>query len=172
MKELGMDSSNKVLFIDCYSAMAGTEPKEELSLRHPNDLTALGVQVTSSLTRLGRGTDVFLDSLGPMIDAQRAESLVAFIHSMGARVRGYNGRFFFSVGRSAPRELLSRLEETSDCVIEIDVSEDKGQLKRKMRVKKLKGEFIDRWIDFTVRPKAGLVFHARESMLKSLASRR
>ncbi len=170
MKELGMSTANKAVFIDCYSATAGMDSKEELVIRHPQDLTSLGVQLTSSLTKLGQRTDILLDSLGPMISGLRPENLVSFIHSIGARVRGNMGRFFFSVGSGAPKELINRLEEISDCIIEIDVSEHGGKLRRRMRVKKLKGQFVDRWVNFSVKPKAGLVFQASESILKSLTS--
>jgi KaiC/GvpD/RAD55 family RecA-like ATPase len=90
----------------------------------------------------------------------KTDYILSFTHAAIAKVKGYNGRFYFTVGTSVEKEILMKLEETSDCVIEMQVYEEGGVQKRRLRVKKVRGrKHIERWIPFSIEPGRGIVFH-------------
>lgn len=171
MDELGIGvdahgEKSKLIFIDCYSGSAGQHSKEELSVSSMTDLTTLGVQITSCLKKLGSNADVFFDSLGPLVPMIKPDNVMSFVQSMGAKVRGNQGRFFFTVGPSVPREFMNKLEESADCIVEVGVFEEKGRQRRRLRVKKMRGRYVERWVDFSVQPKRGMLFRVRRNLLR------
>jgi len=166
MAELGIGSKSSgnqgaLVFIDCYSGTAGVPSTEEHYVSSPTDLTALGVKISICLESLGSNTDVFLDSLAPLFTIFKPDFIVAFVHSIGAKVKGANGRFFFTVGPGVEEEVLVKLEGTSDGVIEIETYEEKGLQRRRLRVKKMRGIYVDKWVQFSIEPGKGMVFYAR-----------
>ena len=167
MAELGIGSKSPgnqgaLVFIDCYSGTAGLPSTEEHYVSSSTDLTALGVKISICLESLGSNTDVFLDSLAPLFTIFKPDFIVAFVHSIGAKVKGANGRFFFTVGSGVEEDVLVKLEGTSDGVVEIETYEERGVHRRRLRVKKMRGRYIDEWAQFSVEPGKGIVFYARK----------
>ncbi len=166
MVDLGLGGSPKddarLVFIDCYSGAAGQPSTEEHFVSSPTDLTSLGVKISICLGSLGGETDVFFDSLAPLFTMLKPDFIVTFIHSIGAKVKGANGRFFFTVGAGVDEEVLTKLEGTSDGVIEFETYEEKGVQRRRLRVKKMRGRYVDKWVQFSVEVGKGLVFYARK----------
>jgi len=167
MADLGIGSKSlrnqgRLVFIDCYSGTAGQPSTEEHSVSSPTDLTALGVKISICLESLGSNTDVFLDSLAPLFTMLKADFIVTFVHSIGAKVKGASGRFFFTVGPGVEEDVLVKLEGISDGVIEIETYEEKGVQRRRLRVKKMRGRYVDRWVQFSIEPSKGMVFYARK----------
>jgi len=167
MADLGISSESsknqaRLVFIDCYSGTAGQPTTEEHFVSSPTDLTTLGIKISICLESLGSDTDVFLDSLTPLFTMLKADFIVTFVHSIGARVKGANGRFFFTVGTGVEEDVLVKLEGTSDGVVEIETYEEKGVRRRRLRVKKMRGRYVDRWVQFSVEPSKGMVFYARK----------
>jgi len=152
----------ELVFIDCYSGTAGQPSTEEHFVSSPTDMTALGIEISRCLETLGGDTDVFLDSLTPLFTMLKADFIVTFVHSIGAKVKGANGRFFFTVGLGVEEDVLVKLEGTSDGVVEIETYEEKGVQRRRLRVKKMRGRYVDRWVQFSIEPGKGMVFHARK----------
>jgi len=167
MAELGIGSKSPgnqgtLVFIDCYSGTAGLPSTEEHYVSSPTDLTALGVKISICLESLGSNTDVFLDSLAPLFTIFKPDFIVAFVHSIGAKVKGANGRFFFTVEPGVEEDFLVKLEGTSDGVIEVETYEEKGVQRRRLRVKKMRGRYVDRWVQFSIEPGRGMVFYAKK----------
>jgi len=167
MADLGISGEGskdraELVFIDCYSGTAGQPSTEKYSVSSPTDLTTLGVKISICLESLGGDTDVFLDSLAPLFTMLKADFIVTFVHSIGAKVKGANGRFFFTVGAGVEEEVLAKLEGTSDGVVEIETYEEKGVQRRRLRVKKMRGKYVDKWVPFSVEPGKGIVFYARK----------
>lgn len=149
----------QITFIDAYTPLGGAQSKEELQVSSPTDLTGLGLQISRSLERLGQHTDVYLDSLNPFISALRMDYLLNFLQSIAAKVKANEGKLCVTVGSAIEKSDLTKLEESSDCVIETQVQEvGKGQ-RRRLRVKKLRGKpYVDRWIRFQIQGEKGIVF--------------
>ncbi len=149
----------RLIFIDAYSAIGGGSSKEEFSVDSHTDLTNLGLNITKCLERAGPGADVYLDSLNPLITMLRIDYLVNFLQSVAARVKANNGKFCVTIGAGIEKEDMTKLEESSDCVIETQLQElGKGQ-RRRLRIKKLRDKpYIDRWTRFQVESGKGIVF--------------
>ena len=167
MKEFGfkkenVNLSNKIVFIDCYSETAGQKSSEQYSVSSLDDLTTLGIKISSCLNELGKGTDVFFDSLTPLFPILKQDFIVNFVHAMSAKVKGNEGRFFFTVSTGMEKEVLSKLESTSDCVIEVQLYEEEGNYFRKLRIKKMRKKHIERWVDFSIEDRKGIVFQLRK----------
>ena len=78
----------------------------------------------------------------------------------GARIKGVNGTFIFTMGKATIEpSLTNRLEETVDCIIELDEGTNKGKTVRRLRVKKMRGKKTsDEWVQFEIDPAKGIVF--------------
>lgn len=171
MTELGLETGSyeanrRLMFIDSYSETAGKTPTEKYSVSSITDLTGLGVKISAALSELGDNTDVFLDSLDPLFTKLKLESILAFIQTMGARVKGQNGSFYFTVETGVEEELLTKLDASSDCVIEMQVFEVRGAQRRKLRVKKMRGSYVAEWVTFSIEPAKGIVFYTSKKPRK------
>ena len=119
--------------------------------------------MSSCLEKLGQNTDVFLDSLTPLFTMLRDDYISNFVHSVGAKTKGVNGRFFYTLGTGIGKKGLSTIEAVSDCVIEVTSSEESDEYHRRLRIKKLKQSHIERWVDFRVDSEKGIVFRTMSS---------
>jgi len=158
----------QIIFIDAYAALGGTQSKEEFHVSSPTDLTGLGLQITRSLERLGSGTDVYLDSLNPFINALRMDYLLNFLQSIAAKVKANDGKLCVTVGTAIEKSDLTKLEENSDCVIETQLQEiSKGQ-RRRLRIKKLRGKaYVDKWTRFQIESGKGIIFMIARKPVKT-----
>ncbi|MEM2897225.1 MAG: RAD55 family ATPase [Candidatus Bathyarchaeia archaeon] len=175
MKKLGMDvqayyRSNKLIFIDAYSNLAGKQSSERYYVSSLSDLTALGIKISSCLNESRERVDVFLDSFTPMFTALKLEQILSFIHSIGAKVKGNDGGFYYTLGTSLKEDVITKIEEVSDCVIETILLGEGRKLKRRLRIKKIRGgKFVERWVEFSVGDK-GIVFYTNKPMDKLVES--
>jgi len=157
----------KYIFVDCYSKVAEVESKEKYWVSSLTNLTELGVKMSASLAELGANTDVFFDSLTPLMGRLRPESILSFIHTVGARIKGDGGSFYFIAGAGVDEDVLTKLEETSDCVLELKTFERRGTRRMKLRVKKMRGkEYFGGWIPFSIKHEVGIVFYAQKRLIK------
>jgi KaiC/GvpD/RAD55 family RecA-like ATPase len=161
------EKSSKLIFIDCYSASGGQASPEDHKVSAVGDLTGLGVQVSTCLDKLGQNTDVFIDSLTPLFTMLRNDYIANFVHSVGAKTKGIDGRFFYTLGTGIEKEGLNTIEAVSDCVIETSSTEESGEYHRRMRIKKMKKKHVERWTEFRVDGDKGIVF--RSSRAKAVA---
>ena len=174
MKGLGFDVSDyekkgKLAFIDCYSAAAGQTSEEKYSVSSVTDLTRLGIEVSSCLESFGKGTEVFLDSLAPWVASLKPEFIVSFIHTTGAKVKAGDGKFSFTIGTSVDRELLTKLEDASDGIVELKISESEKEPRRRLAIRKFRGrKHSTEWIDFQVTENRGIVFRIYRRTLRKL----
>ncbi|WP_455278479.1 RAD55 family ATPase [[Eubacterium] cellulosolvens] len=160
------EKSSKLIFIDCYSGSGGKESSEKHQIPSLGDLTGLGVQLSSCLEELGQDTDVFLDSLTPLFTMLKDEYIANFIHSVGAKTKGVNGRFFYTIGSAVGRKGLNAIEAVCDIVIEMSSAEEAGEYQRKLRIKKMKRKHLERWIDFRIDGDEGIIFRTRSKKAK------
>jgi KaiC/GvpD/RAD55 family RecA-like ATPase len=164
MVSLGMPckdaiESGKLLFIDSYSAIGGTNSKEDYSVSSHTDLTGLGMKISNCMEKLGPGTDVYVDSIMPLLTALRVDYLLNFLQSIAAKVKANDGKLCLTVGSAIEKTDMAKLEDASDCVIETQLQESgKGQ-RRRLRIKKLRGKpYIDRWTNIQIQTGKGIVF--------------
>lgn len=165
MKALGWDTSEyeqneTFLFIDCYSSIAGVPSREKHNVKQPFALSELGIAMSTTIENLKqKSTRIFLDSTVPLFTRLNPAKVVEFLQDRSAQIKGENGVFLFTIGKETVEHgLIRRLEEIVDCIIELEVHEEKGEPKRKMRIKKLRGRnFINEWISFKIEQKKGLV---------------
>ena len=153
---------DKLIFIDAYSAIGGGLSKEEFSVASHTDLTNLSLNITKCLEVAGPGADVYFDSLNALITALRIDYLINFLQSVAAKVKANGGKFCVTVGTGIERTDLTKLEESSDCVIETELQESGGGQRRRLRIKKLRDRpYIDRWTRFQVQEGKGIIFLTR-----------
>ena len=164
LKTLGFDISEheregRLVFVDCYSAAAGKTSEEKYSVSSVSDLTRLGTELSTCLENLGKGTEVYLDSLAPWVSTIKPEFILSFIHATGAKVKAEEGRFYFTVGTSVDREFLTKIDEASDGVIELTMVETEKEPKRRLAIRKIRGrKHSSRWLDFSIVEGEGLIF--------------
>ncbi|MGQ9542723.1 MAG: DUF7504 family protein [Candidatus Bathyarchaeia archaeon] len=152
------EEASKLIFIDSYSSLGGQESTEEHSVSSIEDLTGLGMQISMCLDKLGRNTDVFLDSLTPLFAMLKGGYIANFVHSIGAKTKGLNGRFFYTIGINVGKGELNMIEAVSDCIIEVSTADGGDESRRRLRIKKMKKKHIDGWVDFRIDGDKGLIF--------------
>jgi len=153
---------DKLIFIDAYSAIGGGLSKQEFSVTSHTDLTNLSLNITKCLDVAGPGADVYFDSLNALITALRIDYLINFLQSVAAKVKANGGKFCVTVGTGIEKSDLTKLEESSDCVIETELQESGGGQRRRLRIKKLRDRpYIDRWTRFQVQQGKGIIFLTR-----------
>jgi KaiC/GvpD/RAD55 family RecA-like ATPase len=161
-KAESVKGAGRLIFIDAYSAVGGSPSTEEFSVNSHTDLTNLGLNISKCLEAAGKGADVYMDSLNPLISALRTDYLLNFLQTVAARVKANDGRFCVIVGTGIDARDMTKLEESADCVIETQLHETNRGQRRRLRIKKLRGKpYIDRWTQFRVEQDKGIIFLAR-----------
>jgi KaiC/GvpD/RAD55 family RecA-like ATPase len=165
MKDLGWDLSMReqdgtFAFVDCYSSTTGKSSRERHSVKQPFALHELGTAISSALGEMEqRSPRIFLDSTVPLFTRLEPANVVEFLQDRSATVKGEDGVFLFTVGGGTiPQDLQRRLEELVDCVIDLQVVEQKGETARRLRIRKLRGRsFSEQWVSFRIDMKQGFV---------------
>jgi PKD repeat protein len=148
-------------FIDCYSRIAGVTSKEENFVEQPFSLSDLGIAISEATNQIEKkAPKIFLDSTASLFTRLEPSKVVEFLQDRSAKVKGSHSAFFFSIGEgTVSSDLLSKLEEFVDCIIQLHVHESEGETLRRLRIKKLRGRrFVDSHILFEIKPKRGLIF--------------
>ncbi len=174
MKSLGWDTSEPekdgtFLFIDCYSSLAGVTSQEEHHVKQCFALSELGIAISTAIAdSKQKSIRIFLDSTVSLFTRLDPAKVVEFLQDRSAQIKGENGVFFFAIGKGTVEHgLMRRLEEIVDCIMELDVLEEKGETKRKMRIKKLRGrKFTNEWISFKIEQKKGLTLQDPKRWMK------
>jgi KaiC/GvpD/RAD55 family RecA-like ATPase len=172
MSDLGLEvgeheKNGRLAFVDCYSAAAGKVSNEKYAVPSITDLTRLGTELSTCLESYGSGTEVFLDSLAPWVATIKPEFIVSFLHATGAKVKAEQGKFYFTVGTSIDRELLTKIDEASDGIIELKMMETEREPKRRLTIRKMRGrKHSTWWLDFSIHEGKGIVFHIPGAALR------
>ncbi len=169
MKTLGFDVSgyeqNGLLtFVDGYSAEAGQESREKISIPSLGDLTTLGIKITSALPSPSfKGGSLYFDSLTPLASKAKPESIVSFVQSVGARVKGLSGKAFFTVGLGVDESVQRQLEDTADCIVQMEAFEESGSRRRRLRIAKFRAhKHHEGWALFTIEDGKGIIFYSKK----------
>jgi KaiC/GvpD/RAD55 family RecA-like ATPase len=165
MKNFGWDISQheeneNFTFVDCYSSIAGRQSQEKYSVKQSFALSELGIVMSSAMSTLRqKSARVFFDSTTPLFTRVEPSKIVEFLQDRSAKIKGENGLFFFIVGKGTiQQDMLRRLEEIVDCIIDLEGYEEKGKTLRKMCIKKLRGrKFSNEWVSFKIDMKRGFV---------------
>jgi KaiC/GvpD/RAD55 family RecA-like ATPase len=153
------EEQNNLRFIDAYSGETGAVSRERHSVQSPRDLTALGIQLTSCVDELGGVADAYLDSLTPIVVSGGSVRGYEFLRYYGVRVTKSGGNFLYTISTAIEPELLSRFEEVSDCVLQIEKSFGIGRIKGRLLVKKARGlEHEREWVGFRITSKGRIEF--------------
>jgi KaiC/GvpD/RAD55 family RecA-like ATPase len=162
------DELKKVTFIDAYSAMGGTPSGETYSISSHTDLTGLGLQISKCLGETGHNTDVYLDSVSPLLADLRASYVLNFLNSVAVKVKANNGKLCATMGAAVDKSDLTKIEEVADCVIEMQLQESHRGQSRRLRIKKLRGKaYIDKWVNFRVESGKGIIYLTRTKPSKN-----
>lgn len=171
LKELGVkpDALRRVNFIDGYSPTANITAKNDYVLASPTDLTNLDVKLSTLMDKCKGGVSVFLDSLSPIAMKLKPDTITMFIHSISAKIKGKGGNFYFAVSSDTAKELLAKLQEVADYIIELR----RGRRGCYLRVKK--GPKIRTYSKFKYTLKSGFIEfmvrkHLAEKILKETKS--
>jgi KaiC/GvpD/RAD55 family RecA-like ATPase len=157
LERMGFDArklqDSKMLgFVDAYSGTTGAFSSEKYSVPSPRDLTGLGIQLTSCLEGLGEPGDVFFDSLVPVVASGAFERGFDFIEYYGARTKNSGGAFLYVASTTIDPELLSRLEELADFVLQTERYTGRGGIRGRLLVKKARvTEHETGWVGFKIR---------------------
>ena len=172
MRNLGIDVAGYenvglLSFVDCYSAEAGRTPTEKFSVSSVGDLTTLGVKISSALQD-HKGTCLYLDSLSPFVPRAKPESIVSFVHAIGAKVRGLDGKAFFTMSTGSDETIQRQMEDMADCVIQMEAFEEKDVRRRRLRIRKFRNrKHQESWATFTIEDGKGIIFYTKQSRRSS-----
>jgi KaiC/GvpD/RAD55 family RecA-like ATPase len=160
----GYEGSGLLVFIDGYSSEAGQESREKVALPSLSDLTTLGVKISSSLpSDSSKGASLYFDSLSPLASKAKSESIVSFVQSVGAKVKGLTGKAFFTLGPGIDPIVQRQLEESADCIVQMEAFEESGTRQRRLRIAKLRaGRHQEGWTRFTIENGKGIIFYSRK----------
>jgi len=159
----GYEQKGLLNFIDAYSAEAGRESSEKYSVSSIGDLTSLGIKISSSLPSNLKGTNLYFDSLMPLASKAKPESIISFVQSVGAKVRGIGGKAVFTFGPSLDGMVQRQLEEMADCVVQMEAFEEGGLRKRRLRITKLRSRpHVEGWVLFGIEAGRGIIFYSKK----------
>jgi KaiC/GvpD/RAD55 family RecA-like ATPase len=166
MRNFGWETSTyeqegAFILVNCYSPTASLSSEEKHNVERPFALSDLGIAVSTAMSEVKhKSPRVFLDSTAPLFARVDASKVTEFLQDRSARIKSDNSAFFFTVGKGTiPSDLLNRLEEIVDCIIELNVHEEKGKTLRRMRIGKLRGRRVAHgWIPFKIGSKNGISF--------------
>ena len=168
MKMLGVDvtgyeQKGLLTFVDGYSAEAGQESREKIFIPSLGDLTTLGIKLTSAFPAPGfKGGSLYFDSLTPLASKARPESIVSFVQSVSAKVKGLGGKAFFAVGLGIDPVVQRQLEDTTDCIVQMEAFEEFGMRKRRLRIAKFRArKHQEAWSLFTIEDGRGIIFYSK-----------
>jgi KaiC/GvpD/RAD55 family RecA-like ATPase len=156
LERMGLDAhkfqSDKTLaFVDAYSGATGAASSEKYSVQSARDLTTLGVQLTGCLEELGESGNVFFDSLTSAIASGALERGFDFIEYYGARTKNSGGTFLYVASTTTDPQMLGRLEELSDCVLQIEKYAGPRGIRGRLLVKKARDVEHERgWVGFRI----------------------
>ena len=168
MKAMGVDvsgyeQSGLLTFVDGYSAEAGQESHEKVFIPSLGDLTTLGIKISSVLPISFKGGSLYFDSLTPLASKARPESIVSFVQSVGAKVKGLYGKAFFTVGLGLDGTVQRQLEDTADCIVQMEAFEESGTRKRRLRITKFRAhKHQEGWALFTIEDGKGIIFYSKK----------
>lgn len=169
MRSLGLnvkefEEKGKFVFIDCYSGLAGKPSEEKHFISSPIDLTSLGTEISIILNELNGNADVYMDSPASILASVKPEAIISFIHATGAKVKGEGGKFCFTMTPAISKDALTKMDEASDCIVELQLSE--REQKRKLRIRKVKGrKHSFKWFNFSIEAGKGIVFYVKSMKL-------
>jgi len=169
MKSMGLDvtgyeQGGLLSFVDAYSSEAGLESREKFSTPSLGDLTTLGMKITSSLPfDKAKGASLYLDSLVPLASKAKAESIISFVQSVGARMRGMGGKAVFTLGPSVDGAVQRQLEDLADCVVQMEAFEERGIRRRRLKITKLRARrHQEGWSVFAIEDGKGIIFYSKK----------
>lgn len=169
MKAMGFDvtgyeQSGLLTFVDGYSSEAGQESRERISIPSLGDLTTLGIKISSALPSPSfKGGSLYFDSLTPLASKAKPDSIVSFVQSVGAKVKGLSGKAFFAVGLGIDGAVQRQLEDTSDCIVQMEAFEESGSRRRRLRIAKFRAhKHQEGWILFTIEDGKGIIFYSKK----------
>jgi len=169
MKSIGVDVARYeqrglLTFVDGYSAEAGQESREKVFIPSLGDLTTLGIKLTSAFPQPSfNGGGLYFDSLTPLASKARPESIVSFVQSVSAKVRGLEGKAFFTTGSGLDPTVQRQLEDTTDCIVQMEAFEESGTRKRRLRIAKFRArKHQEGWALFTIEEGKGIIFYSKK----------
>lgn len=118
-------NTEKIRFIDCISALAGTHAGREgncIYVENPVALETISAHLDTLLSEIGSEKKfIFLDSLSTFLIYNTESSIAKFSHSLINKLRVLNTNgVFMSLEKEAPTETIQRLIQLCDKVIKID----------------------------------------------------
>ena len=154
--------SQRLIFIDAYSAVGGSNSTEKFSVSSHTDLTNMGLCISKALEEAGTQADVYMDSLNPLLTTLRVDYVINFLQTVAARVKANRGRLCVTVGTAIDEHDLKKLEQFADCVIETQLQEAGNGQRRRLRIKKVRDKpYSDHWTRFRVEQGKGIIFLTR-----------
>lgn len=152
------EDEGKLKFVDCVSPIAKVATREKYSTDDPFSLTQLGIVMSDAADEVN--PRVLLDSIVPLVTNVNPTMVVKFLQERISRIKGSNGVFTFTAGaKTIKPRLMSQLQETVDCIIELDTSGDQNNIVRRLRVRKMRGRKIPKkWFQFEIDSKRGIIF--------------
>jgi PKD repeat protein/KaiC/GvpD/RAD55 family RecA-like ATPase len=156
------EQSNAFSFVDCYSQVAKVTSQERHYVDQPFSLTDLSITISTATdeVKTDHAKVVFLDSATSLFTKLDIQRVIRFLQDRSAKIKAIGGIFIFTLGKETiAANFANRLEEVVDGIIELDFIDAKGKRRRRIRVKKLRGQsHLDQWVTFTINSKEGLVF--------------
>lgn len=168
MKSMGLDTkgyeqSGLLTFVDGYSSEAGQESTEKFSVPSIGDLTTLGIKISSSIPSQAKGASLYFDSLVPLASKTKPESIVSFVQSVGAKMKGIGGKAVFTLGPSVDSSVQKQLEDMSDCVVQMEAFEERGVRRRRLKIAKLRARrHQEGWNVFAIEDGKGIIFYSKK----------
>jgi len=164
LKQIGIDTDalekrRNLIFVDCYTEIAGGKSAEAHHVASATDLTGLGVQVSACFAELGGRGDVYFDSITPAVLRGDFHKALDFVRYYGARIKAEDHSFLYTISSSIESEALARFEEEADSVIQLDLYESAGVTRRRLKIKKARGlGHHQGWIEFKINRRGEIEF--------------
>ncbi|MEM2982688.1 MAG: RAD55 family ATPase [Candidatus Bathyarchaeia archaeon] len=149
------EADGKIVFVDCYSKLVGSESGEKYNV-DPSNLVEQAI-LLSKLLPENDGLLV-LDSATTLFQSAGVKSSIEFLRRITARVRKSEVNFLVSLANGVFHPaIVVAAQEVVDGVIETKIVEELGTLKTKLRILKMRNAKYDTsWVAYSFSPERGL----------------
>ncbi|MBS7628666.1 hypothetical protein KEJ23_01615, partial [Candidatus Bathyarchaeota archaeon] len=158
--KLGVDvehyeADGKIVFVDCYSKLVGSESGEKYAV-DPSNLVEQAI-LLSKLLPENNGLLV-LDSATTLFQSAGVKSSIEFLRRITARVRKSEVNFLVSLANGVFHPaIVVAAQEVVDGVIETKIVEELGTLKTQLRILKMRNAKYDTsWVAYSFSPERGI----------------
>jgi len=131
------ERDDRLILVDCYLPLSGIKPSERFSTS--TNLTDISIMITKTMELLkGQRKWLMIDSMSSLVREHGIDRILKFLSNTAAKLAVAKAGLICTVNNKALSELeLAIIQEQFHGNIQLDIFEERGRLRRRMRIVKM-----------------------------------